>query len=259
MQPPNLPLRDPHPVSSMYDVGLYVSNDESECLRRSFSLLHPSESGRYKMADNNYAFINDARTDVRPTWYTIETVVPFVHHNTTFGDDADRASEWAGPKNLRPTLHSPLYSVTQDIAVTLTCTYDLEGRGGKVAKEKLCFRIPMAFMNVAPRQQVDPSRCSTTSGVPALAARSSELPILPAYSQLYDSNGQRKVDYSTPLPLYTPHSSMPTTESQENLIDRSSDPASVQDNVYDDERIDVKINTPILLSDVESSGSARTA
>ena len=27
---------------------------------------------------------------------------------------------------------------------------------------------------------------------------------LPAYSQLYDENGDRKVDYNTPLPVYTP-------------------------------------------------------
>lgn len=30
------------------------------------------------------------------------------------------------------------------------------------------------------------------------------VPNLPAYSQLFDSNGDRKIDYSVPLPLYTP-------------------------------------------------------
>lgn len=30
---------------------------------------------------------------------------------------------------------------------------------------------------------------------------------LPAYSQLFYSNGDRKIDYSIPLPLYTAHPS----------------------------------------------------
>ncbi|KAF8912031.1 hypothetical protein CPB84DRAFT_1671293 [Gymnopilus junonius] len=251
MQPPNLPLRDPHPISSMYEVGLYVSDDLSESLARSFSLLHPSETGRYKLDRENYAFLNDARTDIPPTWYTMDTTLPFVHRNPTFGDDADNASEWAGSKNLRPSSHSPLYSVIHEVAISLTCTYDLEGKGGKVATEKLSFRIPLNFTHVAPRLQADPSRYLGHSSPPMQNAGSDALPNLPVYSQLFDSNGERKVDYSVPLPLYTPRSLTPTPESRDTpLVDVSSEPGPISDmNVYHNGLggANEKMTTPVLL------------
>jgi hypothetical protein len=36
---------------------------------------------------------------------------------------------------------------------------------------------------------------------------------LPAYSQLFYSNGERKIDYSTPLPLYEPPPSASSSSS----------------------------------------------
>ncbi len=98
--------------------------------------------------------------------------------------------QWAGLKDLRPSTVSPLYSVVHELSVSLTCTYDLEAPGGKVAREKLGFKVPLNFARVAPRIQA--------------ANAPSDALVLPVYSQLYDTNGERKIDYSTPLPLYTP-------------------------------------------------------
>lgn len=79
---------------------------------------------------------------------------------------------------------------------------------GTEAKEKLTFKIPLTFANVAP---VIPPPSSpvfllndSTVEIPSPSSSSSPLP---AYSQLYDRNGERKIDYSVPLPLYTPRSS----------------------------------------------------
>ena len=180
---------------------MYVAADYAESVSRTFSLLPPDESGLYTLAADNYVFANDAaaRPEGAPqTWYTMDTSIPFVQ--STGGSeywgkyDTDEVEfqslQWAGLKDLRPSTVSPLYSVVHELSVSLTCTYDLEASGGKVAREKLGFKVPLTFARVAPRIQ-------------AVNAPSDAL-VLPVYSQLYDTNGERKIDYSTPLPLYTP-------------------------------------------------------
>ncbi|KDR73572.1 hypothetical protein GALMADRAFT_72170 [Galerina marginata CBS 339.88] len=248
MQPPNVPLIDPHPASSIYDVGLYVSAEFSEAVCRTFSLLPSPESGRYKLAPENYVFANDARTDTPPTWYTMDTTIPFVHRDTSRSDEFDSTVDWAGMKDLRATAHSPLYSVLHEVAVSLTCTYDLEG--GKVATERLSFRVPLTFGNVAPKPSVDPSR--SLGGVNTPAPMN-----LPAYSELYDSSGERKIDYSTPLPLYTPRSLIPPapSETSSELLSTSESQSLANVNVYHD-RLggdSEKRHTPVLVQDVASS------
>jgi hypothetical protein len=70
---------------------------------------------------------------------------------------------------------------------------------------------------------------------------------LPVYSQLYDFNGQRKIDYSTPLPLYSPRSTTETTSSS-----LSSDSHLNFTNVYHDDGYNVKANTPLLMLDSDA-------
>ncbi|KAH6918397.1 hypothetical protein BKA70DRAFT_1366646 [Coprinopsis sp. MPI-PUGE-AT-0042] len=194
MQPPNLPLLDPHPMSNIYDVGLYVSKDHSESICRSFTLLPPGESGRYQLSDNNYVFGKDAEQGANPTWYTMETRVPFVHLSQAKSDQA--TEEWAGPAIIRPSSSSPLFSVQHEVSLSLTFTYDLAGSKEKV-QERLNFRIPLSFGRYLPVSRSVPA--SPSGGV------TRDLPLaLPSYSQLYDSNGERKIDYSIPLPRYTP-------------------------------------------------------
>lgn len=179
---------------------MFVAADYAESVSRTFSLLPPDESGMYRLAEDNYVFSNDAapRPEGAPqTWYTMDTSIPFVQSTggaECWGKyDTDEVEfqglQWAGLKDLRPSTGSPLYSVVHELSVSLTCTYDLEPPSGKVAREKLGFKVPVTFARVAPRIQA--------------AAAGDALP-LPVYSQLYDINGERKIDYSTPLPLYTP-------------------------------------------------------
>lgn len=142
----------------------------------------------------------------------MDTSVPFVHNaggTERWGkyDDADveyQGLQWAGEKELRPSTSSPLYSSLHELAISLTCTYDLEGRGGNVAKEKLSFKVPVTFARVASRLGEDESTVTAA---------------LPVYSQLYDMNGDRRIDYSTPLPLYTPRTEKgPAIDETETLL-----------------------------------------
>lgn len=270
MQPPNVPLLDAHPASYIYDVGLFTPDQPSECAGRMFSLLPAEESGKYALDDQNYVFASDATPGVLQTWYTMDMTLPFVQHSTGRWGKYDsleaehEALEWAGPKELRPTSTSPLYSVTHEVSISLTCTYDLKGKDGPVARERLSFKVPLTFGKVAPRLVWASVLVDTSENAPTLIAAPGPpgAANLPAYTELYDADGERRVDYSTPLPLYTPRSSaasLSTTSVESQPVDVSAPPPSgaTTTNVnayYDVNGIDgdvEKRHTPVLLQDVD--------
>ncbi|KAJ3487665.1 hypothetical protein NLJ89_g11689 [Agrocybe chaxingu] len=235
-QPPNYPLREPHPVSSIYDVGLFVPPKFSECICRTFSIMPANERGKYKLPNDNYPFAEDAENGPSGSWYTIDTTVPFVQQSPAHADR--ECIEWAGMPDLRPSLTSPLFTVSHEVTIALTCTYDLEDGG--VATENLSFRIPLSFARVAPKLDPVGLRALLFQGVitgTSSSLQTSQLPnikepasfTLPAYSQLYDSSGERKVDHSMPLPLYTPRSTPPSgsTPSYSNASSTLSSPSIV--------------------------------
>jgi hypothetical protein len=205
-----VPLRDAHPISSVYDVGLYVYCDTEGSASRSFSLLPPGESGLHTLGENNYPFQNDANPDEPPTWYTLETTVPYVQCAPS-----DKTNEWAGPSTIRPTAISPLMNIRHEVTIELTCTYTMPD-SDEQASERLSFCVPVRFANIAPthqRSSTPPPSHSPALSAPLSAPVAPSLPDLvpyvqnlPAYSQLFDRNGDRKIDYSVPLPLYTPRS-----------------------------------------------------
>jgi hypothetical protein len=170
--------------------------------------MHPAQSGDYQLAGDGYIFADDYDTRETPTWYTINASLPLIE---------------SGPQSheLRVSGNSPLFSVCHEVHVALTCVYDVPGTS-QLATERLHFSVPLNFVHVTPT-----SLSRSTSSSPSLIASdsssfiSSTEPVpqakmvacspyahsLPAYSQLFDSNGDRKIDYSIPLPVYTPHSS----------------------------------------------------
>ncbi|KAF8891216.1 hypothetical protein BD779DRAFT_1610576 [Infundibulicybe gibba] len=209
-QPPHEPLRDAHPIASIYDMGLYVSPGRSNSNARSFSLLPPEETGKYTLSGDNYVFANDAAPIETPTWYTLEAAIPITHCSTI----RDKSSDWAGPPVKRPTSSGPLFGIGHELAISLTCTYDIPS-SRETASERLSFTVPLRFAEVAPPPPPPRGITPPPSHDPALVSEalssSPSLPLLipyaqslPAYSSLYDSNGDRKIDYSIPLPLYTP-------------------------------------------------------
>ena len=204
-QPPNQPLKDAHPVSSVFDAGLYIFTNPEVSVSRSFSLLPPGESTSHMLGDANYPFVNDADYTDPPTWYTIETTLPLLQCQRR-----DPSKGWAGSFVVRPSASSPLMSVRHEVSVELVCIYDVPG-SEEPAKERLTFYVPVQFARFA---TTFPQRGSTPPLLPCNIIDTSVTPSLsplvpythinlPAYSQLFDHNGDRKIDYSVPLPLYT--------------------------------------------------------
>lgn len=118
--------------------------------------------------------------------------------------------EWAGPAVIRPSSSSPLYTVSHDVSISLTFSYDLPGSDER-ARERLNFNIPITFGQYLPSSSVEvslkpPGEAETDCQVHSLETPRPASPFsnLPSYAQLYDSNGEPKVDLSVPLPLYTP-------------------------------------------------------
>ncbi|KAJ7709662.1 hypothetical protein B0H17DRAFT_1173820 [Mycena rosella] len=226
MQPPHRPLFSAHHLSDMYQLGLYVAPASSAnsmvCIT---SLLPPGEPGVYHLSGDNHVFAEDAVKDAE-TWYTMETSIPFTQSLPNYDEVS---AEWAGALKVRPSSTGPLYDVAHSLKLTVHCTYDIPD-SEQVASAHLTFCIPFTFGRVAPPL---PSR----DILPALF-HSMRLPDgaypplppllpfganLPAYSQLFDSQGNRKMD-ATPLPLYTPRSSSdslvdlpPSDEKQDEL------------------------------------------
>jgi hypothetical protein len=166
--------------------------------------LPPGEFTPHTLGENNHPFVNDADSTDSPTWYTMETTLPFLQR-----ERRDKSRGWAGPFVIRPSASSPLMSVRHEVSVELVCTYDVPG-SEEPAKERLSFCVPVQFAHIAPFPRrgltPPPSPFTTldTSVVPSLPSLVPYTHInLPAYSQLFDRNGDRKIDYSIPLPLYT--------------------------------------------------------
>ncbi|KAJ2920442.1 hypothetical protein H1R20_g16654, partial [Candolleomyces eurysporus] len=227
MQPPTVPLRDPHPISGIYDVGLYLGREHSESVCRTFTLLPSKDAGKYQLSEDNYAFATDAEQGDNPTWYTMEAHIPFVH--TSPADLDLDIEDWAGPAVIRPSSSSPLFSVSHTLAISLTFSYDVPDSDER-ARERLNFNIPLSFGRylpstpsvgsspsiLRPSDEAQPANHgnSTESSHPAFESPFSNLP---PYSQLYDDNGDRKIDLSIPLPLYTPREETSKDENHGNM------------------------------------------
>lgn len=221
-QPPNIPLLNPNPVKSLFDLGLTYPQTTRNLIR-TFPLAPEDAPWRYHVSGDGYVFKEDAaearslpRSQATSlTWFHMNTDVAF---GTTAGDP--HHSDWKARCRIRPSGQSPLFAVSHRMHVTLNCSYDLtEGENPRRASEKLTFEVPLRFVS-APPAKPSSSRSSSPasssrspwSSTLTLFSTSSTLPTpslpyaqtLPAYSQLFDFNGDRKIDYSVPLPLYTP-------------------------------------------------------
>ncbi|KAJ3548157.1 hypothetical protein NM688_g5327 [Phlebia brevispora] len=243
-QPPNRPLRRPHPVHALYRVGIAPKRQEEQVLCRSFSLLPDDVSGQYKVAGDGYIFKHDAEEeDWERTWFSLSTSVPISCSNglSTFND-------WKYERSKRPSADSPFLGVSHRLYVTLTCTYDADdGETQDQVTQHLRFHIPLRFVftpPAPPTKSPTPSLMGDTISLPDSAIsviHSSgllDLPLpsvpyapqtLPAYSQLFYANGDRKIDYSVPLPRYTPHPS--DTDLTILTSESTLQPETLQDNM----------------------------
>ncbi|KAJ7444877.1 hypothetical protein FB451DRAFT_1355199 [Mycena latifolia] len=204
-QPPYQPLFSAHHISDMYQLGLYVApGSDARSMVCSTSLLPPGEPGVYHLSGDHHIFADDAVKDAA-TWYTLETSIPFVQALPVLPD----AAEWEGALKIRPSAAGPLYDVSHLVKLSVHCTYDMPDTN-ELASADLAFTVPLTFGRIAPPL---PSRDILPALFDAMRLPDGAYPPLPpllpfganlpAYSQLFDAQGNRKMD-TTPLPLYTP-------------------------------------------------------
>ncbi|KAI6109702.1 hypothetical protein F5141DRAFT_1277001 [Pisolithus sp. B1] len=190
-QPPNEPLRSHHPVHTLCSVDAFqTAQSPRSSVGRSFSLLPENSSGRYVIGGDGRIF-----TNINDPWFS--TRVPY-------------AVDWAGPCVRRMTESSPLFSVRHTLSVSIQCAYDLP------EKEPVCLlspRPPSAGYHIS----------DTSSGETQLETSFAQS--LPAYSQLFHQNGERKIDFSIPLPLYRPPS-IPVSQSPDPSTGSQKDDSS---------------------------------
>ncbi|KAI0700004.1 hypothetical protein BC835DRAFT_491939 [Cytidiella melzeri] len=221
-QPPHMPLLEPHPVQALYDLGLETAPPIAQNISRTFSLLPEDTSGHYVISGDGYAFCRDTDSGCAESWFSLQSSVGVAHRPPPTKVD-DRA--WKRHRVLRPSSQSPFLGVSHRMYVTLTCTFDLaDGETPERVTERLRCSLPLRFVRRLPETHPTSPQPSTTiqGHAHSLSTNSTtsissalDLPkpsspyanTLPAYSQLFDYNGDRKIDFSIPLPAYTPNPS----------------------------------------------------
>jgi len=194
LQPPNLPLRHVHPLRALYLTS--APDDADDC--HAFSLLPPGEKGSFKLAGDSNVFVNNTDS---PVWYTLKAGVPF-ERRRNYSIDEDNV--WADTR-LQPSSTGPLCSFRHEFRITLNLSFDLED--GAVATEQVILGVPLNFVQLAKRlQPLTPEQLNGSGTV----TRPLSFSRLPVYSELYDKEGERKLD-PTPLPVYTPRGVTPPT------------------------------------------------
>lgn len=186
---------------------------------RSFSLLPKGESGTYQLAGDGYIFATDGDPEPegdhpKPTWYAIDPMIHVSSKGCMSRGNTESSRDWAGGCVFRETGLSPLFTVSHEVRVTLFCTYDVEGDPSNRVATRLKFTVPILFSHISKRPPVlepgpvppprSDSSCSNESTITTTSSTSSYYAnTLPAYSQLFEPNGDRKIDYS--LPSYSQH------------------------------------------------------
>ena len=231
-QPPHKALRDAHPVHTLYDIGLLAAP-----LPFRFEDAHSLLPG-VEQVDIPFDSADHARKcakGVHPKrWFTVESQVPFTqppssryrhHHKKDRHHKEDDPLEWTGTPRLRATSQGPFFGVRHSLRAIVTLSYGAPADGeSSPPQSTLAFTLPLNFVRF---RCVARSRSPTPLSTPELSPSSStqalpttmvptqpyDLVELPAYSQLFYSNGDSKHDDSIPLPLYTPPAvSFPTLE-----------------------------------------------
>ena len=179
-----------------------MTSDTDRCsTTRSFSLLDPSNSGKYVVSGGGHVFVHDppvgnARTgSPSENWYVLEASIPLAQQ--------PHEVDWAGPRTRHISENSPLFSVHHMMHIGLQCAY--EHPDGEVVYERLHFSLPMQHVRASARVVVSAVDYSET--LEGATEHQKSVPYsqsLPAYSQLFHANGERKIDYSIALPLYKP-------------------------------------------------------
>lgn len=221
-QPPNEPLLNPHPISTMFELGFYSLPSLEGNTHRHFSLLPESSAGRFSLPDKTRPFVDESN-QTRSGWYSLDIKVPF---SKSSRNKSTTATDWVGDTILRPSQLAPLFYIRHELKISLHLSYTCPTTS-EVSMRKVQFVVPVRFAHVlaspSPRQgtralpvdsdlDLAPNGSSSSSSADEINVPLLSMPevmpyaqtMLPAYSHLYHSNGERRVDYSDFLPVYSP-------------------------------------------------------
>ncbi|KAL5490176.1 hypothetical protein ACEPAI_5009 [Sanghuangporus weigelae] len=198
-QPDEEPLLNRHTLKGLFDMSLVSYNfldGVHSRIRSSFSLLNEKQLARHELPCDGVSLQQDPEITHEQIWTRVDVRVPF--ERVQPGQDEEWEYQNGRLKALRPDGDSPFLRVYHDLEVELTFTYDGESPedGSKPSVERMCFCLPVKFTRVPPVVK---------------AQNAAELD-LPAYSQLFHSNGERRIDNMAPLPAYSPPESLERTD-----------------------------------------------
>lgn len=220
-QPPHVPLLIHHPLEQLQVLGM-LPDTQKNVIDRTVSLNPEDASGLYQLSGDGYIFTPDVETTSDGstcTWYAMEPSIPFSQRGTHI-----EGGTWSGDSDLRASGSSPFFVVRHQIHLSMICSYDVDGDRNNRVNAKMQFVLPVQFARIKvdeaklrPLLTISPvhSRSSSSATSQVGTPTNFELPgfsphasyyyahPLPAYSQLFDSNGDRKIDYN--LPVYTPY------------------------------------------------------
>lgn len=220
--------------------------DECNTYTRTYSVSPDGLSTEFCPSNEGKIFRRGPSEPERSAWYAMHVALPFVNadeHEDEVSIRKGTSDTWAGARRLRSTQVSPLFEVKHELEVSIELKYATgEGEGEEVLDERLTFGLPLKFVHLrssslSPAFTLGNSPLDTTTFVrhhPAdstdsLASVSESAPLmpvsrpyttfsLPSYNELYHSNGQRRVDETTPLPVYTKSPSPEPRSSTSSLM-----------------------------------------
>ncbi|CAE7106800.1 unnamed protein product [Rhizoctonia solani] len=186
-QPPHMPLLSPHPWQSLYALGLVVQNDYAVNWNQCTHLVS-GNSVRFKPALGGLELNDD--------WAKMDTSVSI--------DPTTRKSHPArkGDRQLRATVFTPHMRIKHDLRVGFNLTFvpPEDAPNQELIKQAAYVVIPLSFTAVAHWPSAGMSLGSTSpTGSPSSVTSP---PYLPAYSQLFYDNGERRDDPLGWLPMY---------------------------------------------------------
>ncbi|KAI8982858.1 hypothetical protein BD414DRAFT_87015 [Trametes punicea] len=206
-QPPKKPLRVCRDDIREYEYSLLLSTPPSTTAKHTYSILPRDFPSAFDLQDATMdtGSFADGAFDEPDTWVQMRLDVPFRREALVDKKRLEQYEDVPIPK-LRPSERGPLLTVVHALDVVFTCTYDLsEGEDTNIAMDELRLNLPLSFVRLPRRTFQLP-----IAELPGLEMRQAVLPppslpyaiALPAYSQLYYSNGTLRED-PTPLPRYT--------------------------------------------------------
>lgn len=167
-------------------------------VRSDFSLLNEKQLARHDLPSGGVSLQQDPEIAHEQVWTRVDVRVPF--ERTQPGQDEEWEYQNGRLKALRPHEDSPFLRVNHDLEVELTFTYDDENpEDNPPSVERVLFCLPVKFARVPP----------------VLKTQDGNVLDLPAYSQLFHSNGERRTDNMAPLPAYTPSENSETVSRSE--------------------------------------------